>query len=298
MTHRTTSRPGRVRQPGHDPARTSLSRHCSRLRVLGTGLYPEVYREVAERLCRAPSQAGVALLIEMALEAVSVEAIPARTGGQSSRASASLHAVRTLELMGEHAHSAIEPLIPLLDADDDDLRDEVPVFYGVVGRPAIAPLTRILRDSAQNEFLRGGAADSLAEIANRHPETREPVVVILEEALEAERSSPFVAAEIVCALLDAGAKSSLDAIRKAFAEQRVDETLVEMRDVEEYFGLRETRTWVRGVRGDADPPHLPASGSTTQQREKEKPFAKEQEIGRNALCLCGSGKKYKKCCGQ
>jgi len=29
-----------------------------------------------------------------------------------------------------------------------------------------------------------------------------------------------------------------------------------------------------------------------------KPKTAEKKIGRNALCPCGSGNKYKKCCGQ
>lgn len=29
-----------------------------------------------------------------------------------------------------------------------------------------------------------------------------------------------------------------------------------------------------------------------------KPMTAEKKIGRNALCPCGSGNKYKKCCGQ
>jgi len=33
--------------------------------------------------------------------------------------------------------------------------------------------------------------------------------------------------------------------------------------------------------------------------EKQAPIQrKEPKIGRNDLCVCGSGKKYKKCCGQ
>ena len=31
--------------------------------------------------------------------------------------------------------------------------------------------------------------------------------------------------------------------------------------------------------------------------KKSKTFVKEKEPGRNDACLCGSGKKYKKCCG-
>ena len=29
---------------------------------------------------------------------------------------------------------------------------------------------------------------------------------------------------------------------------------------------------------------------------KEEPLSKGRKIGRNDPCLCGSGKKYKKCC--
>jgi preprotein translocase subunit SecA len=35
------------------------------------------------------------------------------------------------------------------------------------------------------------------------------------------------------------------------------------------------------------------------QRGKRKPFKREQaKVGRNDPCPCGSGKKYKKCCGR
>ena len=34
------------------------------------------------------------------------------------------------------------------------------------------------------------------------------------------------------------------------------------------------------------------------QEEKPKPVHVEEKIGRNEPCPCGSGKKYKKCCGK
>ena len=33
------------------------------------------------------------------------------------------------------------------------------------------------------------------------------------------------------------------------------------------------------------------------EEAKKKPVVKGDQIGRNDLCLCGSGKKYKNCCG-
>lgn len=37
--------------------------------------------------------------------------------------------------------------------------------------------------------------------------------------------------------------------------------------------------------------------TTNQEETVRKPVVKEDKIGRNDLCPCGSGKKYKKCCG-
>ena len=41
------------------------------------------------------------------------------------------------------------------------------------------------------------------------------------------------------------------------------------------------------------------SGSVSAQPEPPKPFVRSgPELGRNDPCKCGSGKKYKKCCGK
>ena len=39
-------------------------------------------------------------------------------------------------------------------------------------------------------------------------------------------------------------------------------------------------------------------GDGSSEEVKRKPVVKEVEIGRNDLCPCGSGKKYKNCCGR
>ena len=36
----------------------------------------------------------------------------------------------------------------------------------------------------------------------------------------------------------------------------------------------------------------------SEETAEQKPVRKQEQIGRNDLCPCGSGKKYKKCCGQ
>ncbi|MBO8157624.1 MAG: preprotein translocase subunit SecA [Bacillaceae bacterium] len=39
------------------------------------------------------------------------------------------------------------------------------------------------------------------------------------------------------------------------------------------------------------------AGGGENQAKKRKPFVKQQTVGRNDPCPCGSGKKYKRCCG-
>lgn len=40
------------------------------------------------------------------------------------------------------------------------------------------------------------------------------------------------------------------------------------------------------------------SSGSDEQPKKKSPVKKQQEVGRNELCPCGSGKKYKHCCGK
>ncbi|MGE4505167.1 MAG: preprotein translocase subunit SecA, partial [Desulfovibrionaceae bacterium] len=41
-----------------------------------------------------------------------------------------------------------------------------------------------------------------------------------------------------------------------------------------------------------------AGGDATSEKPAKQPVVKEQKVGRNDPCPCGSGKKYKKCCGK
>ena len=41
-----------------------------------------------------------------------------------------------------------------------------------------------------------------------------------------------------------------------------------------------------------------AGVSENGEKPKRKPIVKKNKVGRNDPCPCGSGKKYKKCCGR
>ncbi len=43
---------------------------------------------------------------------------------------------------------------------------------------------------------------------------------------------------------------------------------------------------------------MPKEATKPSERQKQEPVKKEKTVGRNDPCPCGSGKKYKKCCGK
>jgi preprotein translocase subunit SecA len=54
----------------------------------------------------------------------------------------------------------------------------------------------------------------------------------------------------------------------------------------------------RKIESPMENKHIQESGGSLDESETSKPEVNENKTGRNDLCPCGSGKKYKKCCGK
>ncbi|MDD5088665.1 MAG: SEC-C metal-binding domain-containing protein, partial [bacterium] len=62
-------------------------------------------------------------------------------------------------------------------------------------------------------------------------------------------------------------------------------------------GMAYSRASQAGVEGGADAPSGAAGEGAPPQAGKRQPVRVAPQVGRNDPCPCGSGKKYKKCCG-
>ena len=49
---------------------------------------------------------------------------------------------------------------------------------------------------------------------------------------------------------------------------------------------------------DLNSPMSEVAKRDTREQQKQEPIKAEKKIGRNDPCPCGSGKKYKHCCGK
>lgn len=290
----------------------------SRLLTLGEAdLDSPVYAQIAAELGRGNAQEAVARLTGIALDRSFEEYGSAENfTGDDPRIWTRVHAIGVLTQMGSAAQAALEPLLPLLDDEDDWLREEMPVFYAQMGQPAVEPLRRILQNAEADTYLRTGAGDSLEQMAEQHPELRATIVPLLEQTLIDAGEDDLLASFLVCNLLDLNAKESLPLIQQAFAEDRVDLSVVGMEDVEEHFGLvvpteekkkrKEEKTEAKSQKTEAEDAsgeniarHEPVEETAEGYKEfaAPAPFVKPVKLGRNEPCWCGSGKKFKQCHG-
>jgi hypothetical protein len=195
------------------------------------------------------------------------------------------------------------------------------------------PLLRLAHDESVNEFVRAQAMSGLVVQAVWGERSREAVIEDLRRLFHTlpRPGSAFVWAEWVGTLCDFNARELLPEARRAFAEDLVDEHCIGLQELdlpaaEEQLQLfRERNTPVDAVAkcstwacfcddddegdddwedsdygDDEDIPEELLDGDSEPPpfQSAPVPFVAPPKIGRNDPCPCGSGKKYKKCCGK
>ncbi len=245
---------------------------------------------------------------------------------------APIHAWRAL---GElRAPEAIAPLVQIFqrvdDYPDDWVGEDVPRVLGGFGAAVIAPVAAYLADATRGEWSRVIAAKTFRYIGKSHPELRNECVAVLNAQLErfAEQSET-VNAFLISPLIDLKAVEFMPLIERAFASGRVDEMVAgDFEDVQIEFGLKQQREHphkpnkltimgdqLRATFAAAGFPLPDASGLFPEPEEEfiemedyspgqnfeapaiSVPHIAPPKVGRNEPCPCGSGKKFKKCCG-
>ena len=250
---------------------------------------------------------------------------------------APVHAWRALgQVLADGHPRAPEAIAPMLtifqraDDSDDWVMSDLPEALALIGAPAIVPIANYLANSTHGEWARVTAADALGHIGRQHTELRVECVSRLAKQLEKFIEQPeMVNTFVISALWDLRAVEVLPAIEQAFASGRVDESVNgDFEDVQIHFGLKQRRTQPRKPNSlseisrqmaktreeieaykrenaelretiatmEAIVPTVEGSADNSEWIIPE-PYIAPPKVGRNDPCPCGSGKKYKKCCG-
>ncbi len=154
---------------------------------------------------------------------------------------APLHALKVLGVLGPV--EAAEPLTEVFDLDDEWFDEELPEVYAAIGPEAIPVLHAYLCDAAHEPRARGIAAECLAAIAKEHAESYDAIVDLLITFLDrpeadASASEEEITTSVIYDLSTMGARKAYDAIRRAYAEDRVNPRVIALEDVEADFGRR------------------------------------------------------------
>ena len=225
--------------------------------------------------------------------------------GDDDAAWAPLHAWRALGQL--QATEATEALLWLAEqqVDDDWLEDELPIVFSMLGASVLSNLQGFLANSNRVLEARLTITSALSRLGEDHPDLRDSCRSVLREQLaEHAQQSPDLNAFIVSALIDLGAEEDIDGIREAFGAGHVDLSVAgDIEDVELDLGLRTRRStdrppyFLHAAETAAPPPGLLSNFVKQLSRHEQQPQQGKAKIGRNESCPCGSGKKYKRCCG-
>ncbi len=231
---------------------------------------------------------------------------------------APIHAWRALAQLGatEAIPVLLEMVGPLDERADDWYLEEFPHAFAWIGPASLPALADRLADTRCPTYPRVSAASGLRELAKRHPETRQDVVDVLRRTLSGfEHEDQEVSAFIITDLLDLKATEAAELIERAYA---ADCVAIEIADnwntVRKELGVAGLglvpkelagATWEWGFHAPGrrhDQGILPSSGQyksvSDDMVDAAVPASSSTRIGRNQPCPCGSGKKYKKCCGR
>jgi hypothetical protein len=220
---------------------------------------------------------------------------------------APVHAWRVLGLL--RAPEAVKPLIELLwriwECEDEWVGEEVPDVLANIGEPAILPLLAYFDRELVDEQANTAIVDAIGLIGMRYPECRNDCVRVLTERLTRfDRYKSGINAFLINSLVNLKAVESMAVIEAAFAFGKVDLTVLgDVEDVRIELGLQAARTtppprtWLNNVR-DARAPEIGGGAGGDEWEDRTAPYTAPEKPGRNDPCPCGSGKKYKKCCGK
>ena len=191
------------------------------------------------------------------------------------------------------------------------------------GNPA--PLHGLIENEEADEYVRDAGIRAMLVLEHTGQMPRGEVIEYFRSLFHGklQRTHSFAWNGLVCAVADLPAPELLEEVRQAYSEGLVDEDVADLEGIELDVAApqawrRERHTLITDAIGDmegwacfhddaaapAEPPEAqvpapPPPPTAPTEYVAPKPFIRDQpKIGRNDPCPCGSGKKFKKCCGK
>jgi len=224
-----------------------------------------------------------------------------------------IHAIHILAMI--KGETAMDLLLDTLRYNGDNLgywlTEEVPSLLYSFGVETIDRQMEFTSDETLEAFVRGAAISSLTALVREAPSSNDNLKELLLRLLDSsiDDTVATMAADGLTSFRD---QSVLPHIRKAYEQDRIDPIHCPMDELEAAiqgeFGTMDEWEFTRNTRDPIE--HFSRKNIEYLWGLQDDPFpddepelpyvrpVKKKKIGRNEPCPCGSGIKYKKCCGK
>jgi hypothetical protein len=167
----------------------------------------------------------------------------------------------------------------------------------------VSLIRQLAENETADEFVRNAALGSLLCLVATGQKSREEVISYYKNLFESGLSkepSHFWDGLIACCT-DLYPEEVYPEIKHAFEEDIIDESFIDFDFVDEQLTLGKER-----VLAELQDSRYKLIEDTIKEMEwwacfqtptQPQQIVKKKKVGRNEPCPCGSGKKYKKCCG-
>ena len=297
---------------------------------------PEILNELEPYTGRFPRKAMQAALEQR--EAITpellrvVEAVAEDPIKHAEREDYMLHHFALYLLAQFREKRAYAPIVKMFSAPGetpfdlagDTVTEALSQIFGSVFDGNPVPLQGLVESEDVNEYVRSAAIDAFIVLEHSGQMTRDEVVEYFRGLFHGklQRTHSYVWDGLVCAVADLPAPELLEEVRQAYADGLVDSGVADVEDIERDLvvqqpwrrekydiitdAIGEMEWWASFHPEDSRSKKLPkplvpipsAPAPPPVSYVAPQPFVREAKIGRNDPCPCGSGRKYKKCCGK
>jgi len=206
----------------------------------------------------------------------------------------------------------------------DTVTEGLSQILGSVYNGDPTPLEQMIESEDVYEYVREAAIDAFLVLEHSGQMPREQVVGYFQRLFGGRLKRTYSQAwnGLVCAVADLPAPELLEDVRRAYEEGLVDPGFADLAGIERDLrtrpqGQRERHHVITDAiaemerrdsfdREEQRPRTLPKppaplvlpAAAPPETYVASQPFHRQPKVGRNDPCPCGSGKKYKKCCGK
>ena len=208
-----------------------------------------------------------------------------------------------------------------MDLAGDVVTQDLGKILASVSDGDVGGMTALVKNERANEYVRSAAMDGLLTLVACGIKSRDEVMAYFKSLFQKlDRNSSHAWGSLVCSCVDLCPDEVFEEIRQAYEDGLVESFVISWPEVEEALrsagkqaierlkgcyhlitDVADELAWWCCFRPDAaNVDRLePALSAPPLSLPTLKPIRRKQpKVGRNDPCPCGSGKKFKKCCGR